>query len=317
MTGAGFFGPPPVLPAWKARLLDRIEGLGARSTVILNEERPVYRPGDGRGGWAIEQWCSRLRDIDALRAELIERARTVGVDNEFITLAKDTGEQGNRGWHSRMVHPIVVHADDAARAPLLDAVAEDMWTLAQMAAVEAERLERHNTGKPFTVPDPESEQQYQRNMVALVQRVTINAAAVKLTDAERAEMAPDSVNDCVDVYSRTVHGRSDAELAQRWHTHAWPGVEWEAKHAVAHPTMQADVWYVHSPDELIERAVFAQQTYSARLAQKFSGPPWLDELTSPWTSPAEGLDTQSWGSEPAGEPLPPLPDPGSEAGPEW
>ncbi|WP_107657527.1 hypothetical protein [Nocardia suismassiliense] len=304
------------LAGWKARLLDRIADLAARQSLVLHTEYPGYRDGDGRGAAAIEGWRSRLRDLHAIRTELEIRAELVGVDVELIGAAAESGHS-ELHWNHLADYPLTVAPDDPDRAPLLDAIAEDMWTLEHMAAVEAARQEEQR----HFIPDPAAQQQYERNMIALRTRVNRTAATVELTEAEQAEMVHRDHGDWIRLVSRTVYGYSNLELEERWHAYAWPGIEWDARRVNAGPVddgelTESSTW-APEPGVLISEATRALgvDIDEARVEAFIYGGDVLDHLAS-MVGSSPGGTAASWGSEPVGEALARPPEFGTLADPE-
>ncbi|GAA5104852.1 hypothetical protein [Nocardia iowensis] len=301
--------PPSQLAGWKARMLNRIADLAARHTLVLHEGYPLYRHSDGRGAVAIEAWRSRLRDLDTIRGELEIRAELVGVHTELIDAARDAGERGEH-WSDRVSSPPTVRDDNPGRAPLLDAIAEDMWTLEHMAAVVVARQYRDNKGAGFTL-DPQTRQQYERNMIAVWERINTTAAAAELTEAEQAEIWHRDQDGWLRVFSRTVYGYGDRALEERWHAYAWPGIEWDAHRASTN--LPADrVQLIESsvqapwPGVLIDRAAHAMAVdiaNKARFDPSISGKKALNYPTATRANSLDGTDAASWGSEPVGESL--------------
>ncbi|WP_280453712.1 hypothetical protein [Nocardia brasiliensis] len=304
MTDNQIDANPFELAGWRARLLDRIEDLAARYAFVLHTEYPGYREGDGRGAAAIERWRGRLRDLEDGRTDLEIRAELTGMDIEFIELARQGGEQGER-WNDLIGRPPTVAHDDPARAPLLDAIAETIWTLEHMAAVEAAR---QRAGRDLA-PEPASQQQYERNMTALWTGVNTLAAAAVLTEAEHTEMLHRDHGNWIRMVSRTVYGYTDSRLAVRWRAYAWPGIEWEATRVSAEfvgvdeltePSRRAP-----APDALISEATRALHVdiAEARADAFIYGGDVLDHLDPVLVRSLESAGTESWGSEPAGESL--------------
>ncbi|MFF3224084.1 hypothetical protein ACFYV7_14930 [Nocardia suismassiliense] len=305
------------LSGWKARLLDRIADLAARQSLVLHTEYPGYRDGDGRGGAAIEGWRSRLRSLDTLRTELEIRAELAGVDIELIGAARESGHS-ELHWNHLADYPLTVAPDELDRAPLLDAITEDMWTLEHMAAVEAARQEE---GRHFT-PDPAAQQQYQRNMIALRTRVNRTAATVELTETEQAEMLYRDHGDWIRLVSRTVYGYAKLELEEHWYAYAWPGIEWDAHRVNAGPVDEGELTELSTPAPepgvLISEAVRALgvDIDEARVEAFIYGGDVLDHLASMVASSPGETTAASWGSEPVGEALARPPEFGTLADPE-
>ncbi|MFI6041952.1 hypothetical protein ACIA8C_09975 [Nocardia sp. NPDC051321] len=307
---------PFELSGWKARLLDRIEDLSARYALVLSTEYPGYREDDGHGAEMIEGWCGRLRDLKESRTELEIRTELAGVELELIELARVDGEQGEH-WNHLIHRPPTVGSDERGRAPLLDALAETMWTLEHMAAVEAAR---QACGRDF-VPDPAGQQQYERNMTALWTRANTVAAAVELTEAEHTEMVHRDHGNWIRLVSRTVYRYSDSDIEVRWRAYAWPGIEWEAKRMSAElvdPVRLVEPSrLVPAPGVLIGEATRALQVDigEAQADAFFYGADVLDYLAPALERSYDGAGVGSWGSEPAGESLARPPELGTPADP--
>ncbi|MFE9575297.1 hypothetical protein ACFYO1_02840 [Nocardia sp. NPDC006044] len=295
---------PVELAGWKARLLDRIEELSARHARVLGTEYPGYREGDGRGAAAIEGWRGRLRDLEDSRTELDIRTELAGVDLELIELARVGGEQGEH-WRHLMHRPAPLGEDDHGRAPLLDAIAESMWTLEHMAAIEAAR---HASARDF-VPAPAAQQQFERNMTSLWVRVNTVAAVAQLTEIEQAEMLHRDPGNWIRLLARTVHRYTATGIEVRWRAYAWPGIEWDADRRSAEhvgavrflePGSRAP-----APDVLISRAAQALQVDidEARVEAFIYGEDVLDHLAPSAGRFSDCAGAGSWGSEPAGESL--------------
>ncbi|WP_378741178.1 hypothetical protein [Nocardia brasiliensis] len=315
MTEEEVHDPPAELAGWKSRLLDRIEVLAARHERVLRTEYPRYRDGDGRGSAVLEGWRSRLRDLDAIRSELELRAELAGVHLELIEAAREGGNEGDH-WYHRARNAPAVRADDRGRAPLLDAIAEDMWTLEHMAAVE---VARHDSPRRFT-PNSAVQQQYERNMVALWTRVNTTAATAELTEAEHTEMLRRGQEAWIQVFFRTVYGHRDAHIQERWYSYAWPGIEWDANRASVNVLDDPDGHTesrarVPGPGELISEAARALHVGidEARFAVFLLGDEALAHPVLTSKSSPSGPDAANWGSEPVDEALVQPPEFGTSA----
>ncbi len=313
--------PRAELAGWRARLLDRIQEIGTRRQMGLQHSYPVYRPDHGRGAAAIENWRSRSRDLKDLENELEVRAALTGIPPRLIAAAREGSLSGER-WDEQLSDAPPVRADDPGRAPLLDAIAENMWALEHMAAIDVAVGQRGPTGARLGV-DPFAEQ-YDRNMTAVWARVNATAAAAELSEPEQTELWGRDERGWQRLLTHTVvnyyydlHRLGDLE--EQWRFYAWAGIEWDAQRVTAsltadhgdavEPAMQAP-----APDVLIHRALNAYQLNRAKEDTAIYGP---DGTEIPIHAPEAVFDStaESWGGEPVGEPLaqPPQLDPG----PEW
>lgn len=306
MSDDHLWAQPVELAGWKARLLDRIEDLAERRRVVVEEGYPVYLDGDGRGAAALEGWRSRLRDLDAIRHELEIRAEIAGVPADLIDSAREAGERDTH-WRNWPSSPIAVGVDDPGRAALLDAIAQGMWTLEQMAAVAVVYERRRPAFEPFAI-DPHAQRQYRQNMTALWTRVNTNAAAAELTAAEQIQLLHRDQPGWIALFSRTVYAASYPELKECWRAYAWPGIQWDAERTSATPTpiredSPALEGSAPSPSELIDRVTQALRAHiTARQAWDGSASREQDlEYPDPARS-LESIEAHSWDSEPTSEP---------------
>lgn len=297
---------PVELAGWKARLLDRIEDLAQQRRLLVDDGYPVYRQGDGRGAAALEGWRSRLRDLDAIRGELEIRAEIAGVPVDLIDSAREAGERSVH-WSSWPSSPIVVGEDDPGRAPLLDAIAQDMWSLEQMAAVAAVYEQRCRAHEGLA-PDPQTQWQYRQNMTALWARLNTNAAVAELTAAERIQWWHREQSGWIALLSRTVYAATYPELKECWRAYAWPGIQWDADrtHATQTPTpgnRPVPEGPAPSPAELTDHATRALQ---AHLTQRQSWDESVVREQDPeypeFAGAPVGIETHGWDSEPTSEP---------------
>ncbi|WP_338760839.1 hypothetical protein V7968_32505 [Nocardia vulneris] len=315
--------PRAEIAGWRARLLDRIVELGTRRLLGQQHNYPVYRPGDRRGAVAIESWRARSRDLKALSGELEARAELTGIDPRLIAAAREAGVLGER-WSEQVVDAPRVRADDPGRAPLLDAIAEDMWALEHMAALDVALGQRAPTGRRIGA-DPFAEQ-YDRNMAALWNRVNATAATAGLSETEQGELWGRDDRGWQLLVSRTTEHYLDldrlGDLEEQRRFYAWAGIEWDAQRVTAALTADHDDVVVSagrapSPDVLIGRAIGAHKANRAADEVDIFGPDGTEIPLRATESVFDAPAVESWGAEPAGEPLPRPPELGPAPGPEW
>ncbi|WP_280312028.1 hypothetical protein [Nocardia abscessus] len=229
MTGAGL--PWEVLPPWKVRLLEDIQELSVERAHLLRRGYPTYTP-SGDGEFQIQSWRSRLRVLDAIRGEAEIHARAVEVPLPWIEAARLLGRQGVRWADRDPAPPRPPHGPEARRVWALNMLADDVWHLEHMAAISAARRARLAAQGFHSEPDPFVASQFQNNMTAVWQRACELALAVNLLDSERGQLWGRTARGWGVLLTATVHSYDTDTLEERWRTHAWPGIEREARDIV-------------------------------------------------------------------------------------
>ncbi|MFI9410067.1 hypothetical protein [Nocardia gamkensis] len=229
MTRAGL--PWEVLPPWKVRLLEDIQELSVERAHLLRRGYPTYTP-SGDGEFQIQSWRSRLRTLDAIRSEAEIHARAVEVPPAWIEAARLLGRQGVR-WAGRdAAPPRPPRGSEARRGWVLNTLADDVWHLEHMAVLTAARRARLAAQGIHSEPAPVVASQFHNNMTAVWQRACELASAVNLVDLERGQLWARSAHGWGVLLTATVHSYDIDTLEERWRTHAWPGVEREARYVV-------------------------------------------------------------------------------------
>ncbi|MGY1898402.1 hypothetical protein [Nocardia gipuzkoensis] len=220
MTGAG-------LP-WKVRLLEDIQELSVERTHLLRRGYPTYTAGNG-GEFEIQSWRSRLRALDAVRSEAEIHARSVEVPPEWIEAARLLGRQGVRWADRDPAPPRPPRGPQARRAWVLNTLADDVWQLEHMAALTAARRARLAAQGIHSEPEPVVSSQFQNNMTAVWHRACELARMVDLLDIERRQLWGRSARGWGVLLAATVNTYDTDTLEEQWRTHAWPGIEREAR----------------------------------------------------------------------------------------
>lgn len=293
------------LPSWKLRLLERIQNASADHMQLLLWGHPSYEPDYGVGGIPLQTWRTHLRALAADRHEIEVHASAVGVRPAAIAEAREMGERGLRWGDSVHSPPSIRDGEDPVRAHVVEGIASDVWQLEHMAAINVAHRVRGGDGR--FPPDPQADEQFDRNMVALWSRVYDTGHVIGLTSEEGAELWGRDQAGWTQLVAATVHRYGDAALHERWRAYAWREIEHEAWRSV--DTLAAD--RIHEPDvvppptlhELIKRATQAL----AGVPSEASADPSIDA--------ALPLDVAAeWDSEPASEPDVRPPEPGASVG---
>ncbi|MGY1960866.1 hypothetical protein [Nocardia gipuzkoensis] len=229
MTGAGL--PWEVLPPWKVRLLEDIQEWSVERTHLLRRGYPTYTAGNG-SEFEIQSWRSGLRVLDAVRSEAEIHARSVEVPPEWIEAARLLGRQGVRWAERDPAPPRPPRGPEARRAWVLSTLADDVWQLEHMAALTVARRARLAAQGIHSEPEPVVASQFQNNMTAVWQRACELAGTVDLLDIERRQLWGRSARGWGVLLAATVHTYDTDTLEEQWRTHAWPGIEREARDVV-------------------------------------------------------------------------------------
>ncbi|MFI5540721.1 hypothetical protein ACIA5H_30440 [Nocardia sp. NPDC051900] len=230
MTGAGLL-PWEVLPPWKVRLLENIQELSVERAHLLRRGYPTYTSGND-SEFQIQSWHSRLRTLDAIRGDAEIHARAEEVPPQWIEAARTLGRHGVRWAERDPAPPRPPRGPEARRAWVLNTLADDVWQLEHMAALTAARRARLAAQGIHSEPDPLLASQFHNNMTAIWQRACQLAVAVDLLDSERGQLWDRNARGWDALLTATVHTYDEDTLEERWLTHAWPGIEREARDVV-------------------------------------------------------------------------------------
>ncbi|MFE3757930.1 hypothetical protein ACFXO9_26785 [Nocardia tengchongensis] len=204
-------------PAWRLRLLDRIQNLAADRARVLQHGYQI--PAATIGGTPVLAWRTQLHLLADARDEVEAHARGLGIAQVHID---DARLLGNQGFH--------VHSDagpgNPVREKMIDGVVNDTWQLQHMAAIHVVAALRPNTVGAGA--DSEMAAQLERNMAALWMRATAVSHAVTLTAEEYAGMWATDAPGWQRVLSATVDAYDSPGLEERWRIYAWPGLADEA-----------------------------------------------------------------------------------------
>ncbi|MFE2999736.1 hypothetical protein ACFXG4_32645 [Nocardia sp. NPDC059246] len=211
--------PPTAMagePAWRLRLLERIQDLAADRARVLHQG---YQTGAGGGDAAVLAWRTQLHLLADAREEVETHATAIGIAAEHID---DARLLGNRGFR--------VHSDarsgNPVREKMIDDVVADTWQLQHMAALHVVGALHPGTIGPGT--DSEAAAQFERNMAAVWMRATAVSHAISLTAEERAGMWATDTTGWQRVLAATVDTYDTQDLEERWRVYAWPGLADEA-----------------------------------------------------------------------------------------
>ncbi|MEU6585897.1 hypothetical protein [Nocardia sp. NPDC046763] len=211
--------PPTAMagePAWRLRLLERIQNLAADRARVLQQGCQI---GTGGEDAPLLAWRTQLHLLADAREEVETHAKAIGIAQEHID---DARLLGNRGFR--------VHSDarfgNPVREKMIDGVVADTWQLQHMAAL-------HMVGAlhPSTIgagTDSEAAAQFERNMAAVWMRATAVSHAISLTAEEYAGMWATDTTAWQRVLAATVDTYDTQGLEERWRVYAWPGLADEA-----------------------------------------------------------------------------------------
>ncbi|MEV0688281.1 hypothetical protein AB0I35_30930 [Nocardia sp. NPDC050378] len=201
---------------WQGRILRRIQELAALHRKISDAGPPMFD--DGTSGDSEQVWNERLELLTVQREQAEYAALLGGVDPGWVVDARELG------WRGAPPEPRVVRQHparaDQAQEFYLDMLELDLWTMERMAGLEAARMDRIATGRWTFDTNPIEVAQFADNMAALHTRVTVLAAAARLTPAEGESLWGASVEGIRRVHAVTFAAYTEQTLAQAWNGYA-------------------------------------------------------------------------------------------------
>ncbi|WP_280310379.1 hypothetical protein [Nocardia abscessus] len=211
------------LPRWKLRLLERIHDISAEHWQILSS----FQPRDRSQAIPIHPRRIRLRALEADRAEIEMHAAAVGLPASAIEQARTAGQRGLRWSDSAQLPHSTRDGDNPVRDHMVEGVADDIWQLEHMAAINAERRFGRPPSRTVHHPEAAEVEQFGRNMAALWNRANDTARVLGLSEKERAQLWGRDREGWQRLVALTVATYDDAGLLERWRTYAWSGLEHE------------------------------------------------------------------------------------------
>ncbi|MFD8248119.1 hypothetical protein [Nocardia sp. NPDC059691] len=247
------------LSGWQARLLRRIEDLRAECGQVRREI--PHTPWPQRPDPSFDQLRLRRSELERNLDGLKVRARASGIPDTEITKAEHSAQWRGFPDNTRPAGSMQTGGDSPARTQMMDAIADDVWTVEHMAAVAALREWQPGTDGSKRLETVES-RQYERNMVALLNRVEAIASLAELTDDERSELWDRDEASWIRLFQHTVYAYDSEQLERRWQENCRPhsGAEIEGiiRRVAAGPHDPTDTGLAApTPPELIDRAVAA------------------------------------------------------------
>ncbi|WP_327097023.1 hypothetical protein OIE68_45390 [Nocardia vinacea] len=286
------------LPSWKVRLLERIQNASADHVELLLRGHPSYEPDYGSGEIPMQTWRNHLQVLRGDRHDIEIRASAVGVPPEAIDQAREMGERGLRWGDSVHSPPTIRDGEDPVRAHIVEGIADDMWQLEHMAAIKVAHRRRGADGR--FPPDPQAQEQFDRNMTALWVRAYDTSDDIGVTTDEGTELWCRDQAGWTQLVTATVHRYGDAALHEQWRAYAWRGIEHEAWRSI--DSLPGDrgpdpVEPPPAPHELIERAT--QALTGTSTPNEASTDPSVEQAVET-ALPSVGV--QGWEVEPDYEP---------------
>ncbi|NKY87555.1 hypothetical protein [Nocardia veterana] len=225
--------PPPAQrrPAWQQRLLDRIQDLPDDRGRLLREG---YDTPPGAGELAMLAWRTQLLQLAADRSEIEARAHALGIPHAEIADARAAGSRGRRAD----LRP--APGADTVRERVQSWVADDVWQMQHMAAIDVAHRMRAVTDAPRFEPEPGMVAQFERNLSALWIRAGNLADAIGLTVAESAGMWARTSSDWQRILDATTQTYDNQALEERWRVYARPGIETSVMRDATAITLRVD-----------------------------------------------------------------------------
>lgn len=207
------------MPAWKVRLLGRIQDSVAR-TAELTRVRDADTLYSGRGDPTIssERAIAGVSALDDYRRELEARATAAGLPAAAIQHAHAAGRSGRTSPDNRFLAGLGVVAGDAAA----DALADQIWQLEHTALVLVEY--NHRTDARQIVQDLGLLRDVDRAMTALWYGTTEGIDLSGLTAGEATDLWSRDVEGWRPLAS-LVRSYDAAGLRKRLHSFASPQIE--------------------------------------------------------------------------------------------
>lgn len=196
------------LTGWKARLLDRIRDLASEEWQILRDNE-LSPPWPQKPDPALNHLRVRTIELRRQQHDLKLRARACGIRHADVNAAANLSVWGHR-------RAPVLEGDEAVRARLIDAIADDIWTLEHMAALEVDR--RFYTRAEDPAPGRQEQQQFESNMAAIWARAAAVASYAGLSDDERSDLWGRDQKGWVSLFENAIYPYDD--IMDRWRAHS-------------------------------------------------------------------------------------------------
>ncbi|MEU6191700.1 hypothetical protein [Nocardia sp. NPDC047038] len=247
------------LSGWQARLLRRIEDLRAECGRVRREI--PHTPWPQRPDPSFDQLRLRQseleRDLDGLKV----RARASGIPETEIEKAEHSAQWRGFRDDNRPAGSIQTGGESPARTQMMDAIADDVWTVEHMAAVAGFREWQPGNDVSKRLATVES-RQHERKMVALLHRVEATASLAELTDDERTTLWNRDEAGWIRLFQHTVYAYNSEQLERRWQEncppHSGTQIADIIRRVAAERHDPADSGLAPpTPRELIDRAVAA------------------------------------------------------------
>ncbi|MEV0768524.1 hypothetical protein [Nocardia salmonicida] len=212
-------GQEPVdsVAQWQGTVLRRIQYLAAEHRRITEAGPQMFE--DGISGDRQDVWNDRLEQLTVQREQAEYAALVGGVDPGWVVDARELGHRSATTPDRSVVRQHPARAD-AAQEFYLDMLELDLWKLERMASLEAARLDRITTGRWTADRDPIAVAQFSDNMAALHTRVTVLAAAARLTPSEGDSLWGSDVEGIRRVHAASFAADDEQTLAQKWNSYA-------------------------------------------------------------------------------------------------
>ncbi|MGF6885951.1 hypothetical protein ABIA39_007536 [Nocardia sp. GAS34] len=228
-------------PAWKLRLLDRVQHLAHEHHLV---HRRHQHPSTGTHLGEVQARRLRLKELRIARAESELHARVAGLNGERIAEARWRGLRGT-GTHDRLLR--LLKTPNMMRELVIGALVDDLWLLERMAIAEALRV--HTTSRVLFESTSAAVEQYHHAAARRWTRATAVADGVGLNAEEQQRMWAGTAQEWHTIAVGTMRTYDVPTLAARWRRYLmWPDAALLVDYADrldesgAHPTVRIPHW---------------------------------------------------------------------------